>query len=265
MLITITVKDAETEQVVPNATLVLSGSDGYGSTKLPGGNGVFTLDPSSYDLPNLSGVTITASAPGYSSVAGNGLALQEENEFLIRKSSIKGPLLIGGGVIAAALILSAGKNKKVAGIDIKKEVLPFVLPVGILVGGLIIYNKVFGDTKEQKQYNDAIDRGIQDAGGDAASYLTDAEIAIMADTLSNDISSFSGQTNTADIINQFDRVYTLVDLLRLIKQYGERWTFLLGIPRGKYDLQESLHQNVSADVINRINSHFANASIQFQF
>jgi hypothetical protein len=135
----------------------------------------------------------------------------------------------------------------------------------VVIGGYLVYQQLFGKTPEKQQYDANIDAGITAADKVAPPILTDAQIAVMADTLSNDISSFSGQTNTADILAQFERVNNTAELLRLIKAYGERWTFLLGIPRGKYNLQDALQQNVDGDTINLINQYLTNASIAFQF
>lgn len=216
---------------------------------------------------------VTVTAPGYASAGTDADVVPDSWQFIMPKQQSLLPVLGLGALLAIGgyAIYNSGKGKVgnadegKSKFDFKNDVLPYVVPAAVLWGGYLVYQQFFGATDEQKKYNADLDAGIAAADAQAPPVLTDAEIAIMANTLSNDISSFSGQTNVADILAQFERVNNTAELLRLIKAYGTRWTFLLGIPRGKYTLQEALKQNVDGDTINLINQYLTNASIHFQF
>lgn len=61
-------------------------------------------------------------------------------------------------------------------------------------------------------------------------------------------------------------VNNTLDLLLLIKAYGERWTHMLGVPDGlPKTLPELIPTELSAERINRINSYYVSKGIGLTF
>lgn len=257
---------AKDNQGLPVAGAVLSvvRGDGQSWSFTSGADGRFAMIVTD-QYPGILDDDTTASiaASGYDTFVNPQLTGDVDVVILSKKNYA--PYILGGGVLLAVLAFAAaGKKKRVKGLS-ADEARKWIVPVGAVVAGYLVYQQIFGKSAQDKAYDDSLDEGIDNASQTAPPVMTDAEIELMATTLSNDISSFSGQTNVADILAQFERINNTAELLKLIKAYGTRWTFLLGIPRGKYTLQEALKQNVDPDTINLINQYLTNASIHFQF
>ena len=220
----------------------------------------------SEDYPELAnnnaGVRITAA--GFSDVVGPSLA---GDIVIIRmKKKLGAPVLFGGAIlIVLALAAGSGKPKKVKGININ-SVRPWLIPVGIVVAGYVVLSSLFGKSPQDKAYDDALDKGIDDASAQNPPIKTDAELAVIADTLYNDLHYyFTSDDNPADVLAQFERINNLAELLKLIKLFGTRSMYVFGVPKGSFTLQQMVHETMTGDQVNLINSYFANAGIDFQF
>jgi len=228
-----------------------------------GANGRFEMIVTD-DFPGMpnADTTVQVTAAGYKTVTNPDLSADIT---IIRMEKSFSPLWMGAGLLAVVAIASTTKKKKVKGFDFEK-IKPWLIPVGVVVAGYVVLNYFFGQSPEDKAYQEALDQGISDAEAQKPSYLTDAELAVMANTLDEDLHySWDVNNNQTDALAQFERITTLGELLKLIKFFGTRQTYVFGIPKGGDTLQQMVKASMSADNINLINQYFANAGIAFQF
>lgn len=140
----ITVKD-NSNTVLPGATITFLTAAGSVITAITSdSNGVVGLDLDQDGGLFSAGNTITVSKSGYATAGPYQVSqLQPLDDFILDKISAAAvvkssavPLLLIGGAVAAAFYFK--KKKKVGAVDYSK----YILPVGLLAGGLIIAGKL---------------------------------------------------------------------------------------------------------------------------
>ena len=92
------------------------------------------------------------------------------------------------------------------------------------------------------------------------------EWAIIADQIYNDLRYSAFSDNKADATFQIARAKNGADVALLIKAFGKRREYLLGIPAGaEMDLQQFVTSNLSLRQIASINDNYKRKGIKYQF
>jgi hypothetical protein len=181
--------------------------------------------------------------------------------------------LLGLGALAifvgygAYKSLDTGKKKNVSGFDFKTDVMPYVIPGALLVGGYLIATKLFAglgitQSPEDKARAAALTTDIQNAGTPT---MSDSEIAATANQIKEDLGYSSVSNNTSDAAHQLTKVNNTADMLRLVQAYGTHVITFFGIPTGTYTLEETVTRQMSTDAIAEINSYYNAQGINFNF
>jgi hypothetical protein len=93
-----------------------------------------------------------------------------------------------------------------------------------------------------------------------------AEWDQIADIIYNDLRYSALNDNKADAGYQVSRVKNDADILYLIKTFGKRQEYLLGIPSGSpMSLNEFITSNLTRDNINLINDNYKRKGMAFKF
>lgn len=206
-------------------------------------------------------VSVRVSAAGYTTAGTTGANITGDWVFTLRENGLEKAGLIGAGIGVALLLAFSGKKKKVAGIDMKQDVLPWVVPVAAVVGGYLVYQKFFSDPQSQARDN-ALDTDIANAG---VSTMSDSELATAANALKEDLTYSSVSNNYTDAAHQLTKPNNTADILKLIKAYGTHYITFFGIPTGKYTLEETVTRQMPADYIAEVNAYYTAQGIDFQF
>lgn len=97
---------------LPGAKLVIVSNDGYGNAPVTGdGKGSFVIDTTVYDLSDLNGISVIASADGYQSLSVSGGNMQADNDFILIKNSGLNALVVGALLVGAALLFGSSNRK----------------------------------------------------------------------------------------------------------------------------------------------------------
>lgn len=130
----------------------------------------------------------------------------------------------------------------------------------------ILKNLGLEKTQTEKEAEAAINKYLssQIASGNATK--TPGEWAIIADQIYNDLRYSAVSDNKADATYQISRAKNGADVALLIKSFGKRREYLLGIPAGsQMDLQQFVRSNLSDTQIASINDNYKRKGIKFQF
>lgn len=197
-----------------------------------------------------------------------------------------GLLAAGAGVI---LLLSSGKkSKKVSGIEYEK----YIVPVGVVVGGALLYNKIFGKngplpTNATQDNNTGIASGAAKAAADSIAKLTGAGGA--GTMTAAQYQGYADTIYTTGILHESpltdDHQSTIkwalisanntLDVLYIIQAFGTKqvnatdslWSLcnLFGYHCDTVDLPTFLHLVLSSDNIAYVNSWYSSLAINYQF
>lgn len=260
---------AKDEQGTPIAGALFSFNDANGKqvAQLSGdAGGLLQVDTEMDAGLFTSGGNIRVTKFGYNTAGNDVDTVKQYNHYTFTlQKGINTGLIVAGSIGIGALLYHLSKKKKVGAVT-ANQVTPWLLPAGIIIGGIVLYNKFFGKSAEKKAYDDALNKGIAEASAKTPQVKTDAELAIIADTLDEDMHySWDVNNNQIDVLAQFERINNLAELLIVIKFFGNRYMYVFGIPKGTYTLQQMVHASMSADNINLINKYLSNAGIDFQF
>lgn len=174
---------------------------------------------------------------------------------------------LGALVLLAYDELTHEKKKGVAGFDFKNDIMPYVVPAGIVIAGGLILKKVFDglgitDSAEDKARQDALDTDIATAGSPT---MTASEIAATANALKEDLGYSYVSNNFTDAVHQLTKAANTADILRIIDAYGKHIITFFGIPTGTYTLEETVVRQLPADYIAQVNSYYNTQGINFNF
>lgn len=216
-----------------------------------------------------SGVDIRVTANGYNPAGVTGNSIAGDWVFTLKPNGLQTAGLVGFGLAAAILLASGtGKSKRVSGrigkVDVKKDVLPWVLPVGVLVGGYLIYQKFFSDPQSKEREN-ALNQDIANAEAVTPSRMSDSEIQTAANAIKEDLGYSYVANNFTDAAHQLTKPGTTADMLRLIKAYGTHYITFFGIPTGKYTLEETVTRALPETYIKEVNAYYDAQGVDFNF
>lgn len=187
------------------------------------------------------------------------------------------PWLILGGTIAVLAAISSKGKPRVSG---PGDYAGYILPIGLLVGGYLILNKLglFGNNatssdnakttaQVQSSTQSSIDQATA-AGGFAT--LSDAQVQGLADDIYT-----KGIDSTVDqdgIVNDVIQVNTTVDLLKLVQAFGTRNMSTGGILCNIFrvnctavDLPSFIKGLLDAAHVQKINGFLSAQQINYQF
>lgn len=264
MLYNITVKDTAGVGLA-GATILIAAQDGNGSGSLvtdAAGKAVLNtgVDPF-YDLEGVP-VYFTVSKSGYDTftVAPINNILRDMN-FILDKAKSVLPYVLGGGIAAAAL-LHFSKKKKVSGFNFKNDALPYVVPAAVIIGGLLVYNKIFGKSAQDAARDNSLATDIAAAG---APTMSATEIAATANQIKEDLGYSWVSNDTTDAVRQLCKPKNLADVLLLIQAYGSHIITTFGIPRGTFTLEETVTSQLGQSDIDFVNEYYSAQGINFKF
>lgn len=258
-------------QPVKNATISFT-KDGavFNEVVFPDNTGVLYFDSASDSDLFTDDVSVRVTAPGYNPAGTTGNAIHGDWVFTLRSNGYEKAAIVGGIIVGAVLLsggLAAGKKgrHKVAGIDIKKDVLPWVPAVAVLGGGYLLYKMFFAQSPEDEKRDQALSDDIANAAAVEPPRMIDSEIAATANALKEDLTYAGVSNNYVDAAHQLTKPGTQADLLRLIKQYGKQIITFFGIPTGSYTLEETVSRQMPREYIDEINQYYAAQGINFKF
>jgi len=261
----------ESQQPVKGALFTFTAADGNQLAAADGGtSGSLSLDSELHIDLFQPGVHVTVTAPGYEAAGTDTYIIPDAWQFIMPKVPSMLPAVGLGALIAfgaLALTKKAG-NKKVSGFDFKNDVLPYVVPAAVVIGGYLVYDKIFGQTPEDKKRDQALTDDIANAAAQQPPRMLDSEIAATANALVEDLTyshPFGDGDQQLDAAHQLTKPGTTADLLRLIKQYGKHMITYFGIPAGEFTLEETVTRKLDADVIAEVNKYYQAQGISFQF
>jgi len=216
-------------------------------------------------------VSVRVSAPGYTTAGTYGSNITGDWVFTLRNNGYEQAGLIGAGIAGSLLLLYDMKNKrtrKIAGIDVKRDVLPWLPVAAIGLGAYILYTKFVAPSAEDKARDAALSNDIANAAAIDPPRMSDSEIAAAASALVEDLTyshPFGDSSQQLDAAHQLTKPGTTADLLRLIKQYGKHAITYFGIPAGEFTLEETVTRKMDADYIAEINAYYDAEGINFKF
>lgn len=257
-------------QPVKGAVITFSrNGSAFNVVNFPDNTGVLYFDSiNDADLFS-SGVAVRVTANGYNPAGTTGNAITGDWVFTLKPNGLQTAGMVGFGVAAAILLASGtGGSKRVNGgigrVDVKKDLLPWVGPAAIVVGGYLVYQKFFSDPQAKKR-EDALNTDIANAEAVSPSRMSDSEIQTAANALKEDLSYSYVSNNFTDAANQLTKPGTTADMLRLIKAYGTHYITFFGIPTGKYTLEETVSRALPRVYIDEVNNYYDAQGIDFNF
>jgi hypothetical protein len=130
----------------------------------------------------------------------------------------------------------------------------------------ILKNLGLEKTQTEKEAEAAINKYLSSQISAGNSSKSPGEWAIIADQIYNDLRYSAVSDNKADATYQIARAKNGADVALLIKSFGKRREYLLGIPAGsQMDLQQFVRGNLSDTQIATINDNYKRKGIKFQF
>lgn len=263
MLYTINTNDG-TGKPVKNATIsfIRSGVV-FNKVAFPNNTGTLYFDSvQDADLFS-SDVTIRVEAFGYNTAGTTGNGITGDWEFTLRPNGLDKALYVGLGLGGLLLLATTkGGKKKVGGIDVKNDIAPLILPVGIIVGGIMVYNHFFGKSEQDKARDAALQNDI--AAGPVAT-MSDTEIAATANQIKEDLGYSAVSNDTTDAVLQLTKPRNTTDVLKLVKAYGKHIITFFGIPTGTYTLEETVVRQMSDWQVKQVNEYYDAQGINFNF
>lgn len=268
MLITINTNNGSGKPV-PGAVITFARNGAvFNSVPFPDNTGILYFDSTADAALFTSDVTVRVTAPGYTpaGTTGSNIAAYSEFEFTLKPNGLQTALLVGGGaglLLAVGAMMQPGKKKRrVSGIDVKNDVLPYVVPAVVVFGGYLVYTKLFGQSPQEKQRDDALNNDIANAG---PALLSDSEIAATANALKEDLTYSGVSNNYVDAAHQLTKAGNTADILKIVQAYGKHIITFFGIPTGTYTLEETVTRQMPADYIAEINAYYDAQGINFKF
>lgn len=266
----------ESGKPVPGAvfTFTFTGSDGtvWIAAAFEGGqSGSVSLDTSMHPGLFDSEKHITVTAPGYANAGTDAGIVPDSWQFIMPVNPSMVPALTLGALLTIGAVVaynSTGKKKKIGKFNVKDDLLPFVVPAAVVIGGFVIYNKLFGQSPQDKARDAALANDIANAAAIEAPRMLDSEIAATANALVEDLTyshPFGDSSQQQDAAHQLTKPGTTADLLRLIKQYGKHLITYFGIPAGSFTLEETVTRKMDADIIAEINKYYDAQGMNFNF
>lgn len=250
---------------VQNALLTFYRQDKpFNVVAFPGNTGTLYFDSANDASLFAEGVVVAATAPGYNRASTQGSVIVNYNSwvFTMRPDNLNRNILIGAGLGLAVVAAAAGRKKTVGKFDFKNDALPYVVPAALIIGGVVVYNTIFGKSKEDKARDQALQNDIDAAG---APTLSDSELAAIANAIKEDLGYSWVSNDQTDAVRQLCRVRNTADVLRLVQAYGTHYITTFGIPRGKFTLEETVASQLSQDNIDFVNRYYDAQGITFKF
>ncbi len=255
----------EQGSAVPGASFVFSFIDNGEiiETHEAGTGGFLSLDTAWHPNLFVEGVHVRAIANGYETAGVDTFYIPDEWEFIMPKKDSTGKyLLLGGGIAALLVAVSQTKKKKVGAVDVKRDVLPWVVPAAVVVGGYLVYNQFFGERPDEAARDNALDAAIAAEGTPT---LSEIEMASIANSVYEDIQYSWISNDLNDAVRQLCRVKNTADILGVIKAYGRRTLKTFGIPRGSFTLEESVASQLGTGDKDFVNRYYDAQGINFNF
>lgn len=259
-------------QPVPGAVITFArGGQVFNTVEFPNNTGTLYFDSVNDADLFKPDVSIRVEAAGYTTAGTSGNAIHGDWVFTLRGNGLQRAVLVGGLLVGGVFVLSSLSNrrkKRIAGIDVKKDVLPW-LPVAVIgVGGYLAYQFFFGKSQGDKDREDALNKDIANAEANEPSRMSDSEISTTVNALVEDLTyshPFGDGSQQLDASHQLTKAGTTADLLRLIKAYGKHMITYFGIPAGEFTLEETVTRKLDADVIAELNNYYKAQGVDFQF
>jgi hypothetical protein len=130
----------------------------------------------------------------------------------------------------------------------------------------ILKNLGLEKTQTEKEAEAAITKYLNSQIATGNATKTPGEWAIIADQIYNDLRYSAVSDNKADATFQIARVKNGADVASLIKAFGKRREYILGIPAGaEMDLQQFVTSNLSMSQILSINDNYKRKGIKYSF
>ncbi len=259
-------------QPVKNATISFArGGTVFNAVDFPNETGILYFDSVADSDLFQPGVIIRVEAAGHNTAGTTGNAIHGDWVFTLRENGLEKAVLVGGAAAVGIMLLAAagGKKRRVVGrIDVKKDVLPWVPIAALGIGGYLAYQFFFGQSKGDKEREDALNNDIANAEAQMPSRMSDAEIATTVNALVEDLTyshPFGDSSQQLDAAHQLTKAGTTADLLRLIKAYGKHYITYFGVPAGSFTLEETVARKMDADYIAEINNFYKAQGVDFQF
>jgi len=254
----------ENLQPVPGASFAFAKAGVNLETYEGGAGGVLSLDTDWHPELFTSGVHVTVTAPGYEAAGVDTDIIPDGWQFIMPKTQSLLPVLGLGAIIAigGAALYKKSNKKKVSGFDFKKDALPYVLPAGIIIAGLVVYNKIFGSSAQDEQRDAALETDIAAAGTPT---MSASEISAAANAIKEDLGYSWVSNDFDDAARQLSKPRNTADVLRLVQAYGKHIITTFGIPRGSFTLEETVSSQLPADYIRIVNQYYQAQGINFQF
>lgn len=253
-------------QPVKGATIIFSkNGEIFNTVDFPDNTGVLYFDTVADSNLFQSDVSVRVTAPGHVTAGTFGNNITGDWVFTLRSNGLEKAALIGFSAGALLLLVAMReRRKKLGAVNLKADVLPWVLPVGALVGGYLVYKKFFGDPQAKEREN-ALANDIAAAEAVTPSRMSDSEIQTTANAIKEDLGYSYVSNNFTDAANQLTKPGTTADMLRLIQAYGTHYITFFGIPTGKYTLEETVTRSLPKTYIDEVNAYYNAQGIDFNF
>lgn len=251
-------------QPVPNAIITFSKNGAvFNVLPFPNNTGVLYIDSVADANLLATDVMVRVTAPGYNAAGTTGNAITGDWEFTLRPNGLNTAVIAGAAAGIGLLWLTArANNKKITGFDVKKDVLPFIVPAAVVIGGIVVYNMFFAKSPQDKARDAALDADIAAAGSPT---LSQSEIAAIANALKEDLGYSWVSNDITDAMRQLGKPKNTADILAIIKAYGTHIITTFGIPRGTFTLEETVSSQMGASDIEFVNRYYAAQGINFNF
>jgi hypothetical protein len=253
-------------QPVRGATITFSkNGQVFNAVAFPDNTGILYFDNINDSNLFQSDVSVRVTAPGHVTAGTFGSNITGDWVFTLRSNGLEKAALIGFSVGSLLLLVSMReKRKRVGKVDLARDVVPFIVPVGAIVGGYMVYQHFFSDP-QAKAREQALETDIATAEAVEPSRMSDSEISTVANALKEDLGYSYVSNNFTDAANQLTKPGTTADILRLIKAYGTHYITFFGIPTGKYTLEETVTRSLPKTYIDEVNAYYNAQGIDFNF
>ena len=224
-----------------------------------------------------SGYTPTVTAPDVIN-PGSSLNLDFSGAPGMSGIDFTSPITIGALAVGTYLLLKKSSKKKVGKVEYEK----YILPVGVLVGGYLVFSKLglFSPTAGDQNASSVADTttagvaaSIQAAKNAGQSQtITDSQAATLANQIYN--AGISDPVDMDTIQTAVIQANTQLDLLKIIQAFGTKkgggtacsiFGNLLSSVCNTYDLGSWLRATLDASHIFSVNNYLSAQGINYQF
>lgn len=151
-----------------------------------------------------------------------------------------------------------------------KQTGEFILYVVIAIVVLVVVYKLFLKKSVTEQSTEKSDEAVTDYIKEATSTQTPSrtrgELALIAETVYNDLKYSRIDDNHGDAIYQLARMRNDADVAVLIELFGKRQEYAFGLPLGdEQNLAQFVRGNLNPSEIDIVNDNYRRKSIKFRW